>query len=134
MNESLLYLDSSSIVKLILPEPETAALFRLMSDWPVRVTSALSRVEVLRAVQRADEDEKVCQRAGEVLDRLGIIRIDHEVLKVAARLGPKELRSLDAIHLSTALTLGNQLGGFSTYDIRLGEAAKATGVRVLQPK
>jgi predicted nucleic acid-binding protein len=134
LREELLYLDSSAIVKLVLPEPETEALFRLLGGYPERVTSALARVEVLRAVSRVGEDEPVLRRAEEVLDRLGLIRIDTKVLKAAARLEPRNLRSLDAIHLATALSLGDQLAGIAAYDIRLAEAAEAGGIDVLAPE
>lgn len=133
MSEGLLYLDTSAIVKLVLPEPETEELLRLLSDRPERVTSALARVEVLRAVRRAGEDGAVFRRAEEVLARLGLIEIGPAILNAAARLEPRRLRSLDAIHLATALSLGEHLGGISTYDSRLAEAAEANGVEVLAP-
>ena len=133
MSGELLYLDSSAIVKLVLPEPESEALFRLLDSHPERITSALARVEVLRTVRRAGEGEPVLRRAEEVLVRLGLIKVDAEVLRAATHLEPKSLRSLDAIHLSTALSIGGQLGGMAVYDPRLAEAAKDNGVNVLAP-
>lgn len=133
MSERLLYLDSSAIVKLILPEPETDTLFQLLRGYPERVTSAISRVEVLRAVKRAGEEKQRLRRAEEVLARLGLIRVDPEVLETAAKLGPESLRSLDAIHLATALSLEEQLGAMVVYDKRLSDAAKANGIDVLAP-
>lgn len=134
MSESLLYLDSSAIVKLILPEPETGALMDLLSDRPERVTSALARVEVPRAVRRTGGDAPSLRRAEDVLVRLGTIGLDEEVLRAAARLDPGELRSLDAIHLATALSLGEQLGAMVAYDARLAEAARVNGLTVLAPR
>lgn len=133
MSEGLLYLDSSAIVKLVLSEPESEVLFHLLSDCPERVTSALARVEVLRAVGRAGGDEAMLQRAEGVLDRLGLVRIDTKVLKAAARLEPGNLRSLDAIHLATALSLEGQLFGMAVYNTCLAKAAEANGVAVLAP-
>lgn len=133
MSDGLLYLDSSAIVKLVLPEPETPALFDLIESYPERVTSALATVEVLRAARRSATGEAVIQRAEQVLARLGLIKIDPEVLKSAASPGPRELGPLDAIHLATALSLGDQLGGMAAYDTRLKEAAEATGVEILTP-
>lgn len=133
MSEKLLYLDSSAIVKLILPEPETDTLFQLLHGYPERVTSAVSRVEVLRAVKRAEEEKQRLRRAEEVLARLGLIRVDLEVLETAAKLGPESLRSLAAIHLATALSLEEQLGAMVVYDKRLSDAAKANGIDVLAP-
>lgn len=133
MSGGLLYLDSSAIVKLVLSEPESEVLFHLLSDYPERVTSALARVEVLRAVGRAGGDEAMLQRAEGVLDRLGLVRIDTKVLKAAARLEPGNLRSLDAIHLATALSLEGQLFGMAVYNTCLAKAAEANGVAVLAP-
>ena len=49
MEEGFLYLDSSALVKLVLPEPETDALLQLLADWGERVSSSLAAVEVQRA-------------------------------------------------------------------------------------
>jgi predicted nucleic acid-binding protein len=133
VREELLYLDSSALVKLVLPEPETGVLLELIADWPERISSWLARVEVLRAVQRAGEDGDVHRRAEEVVSRVGLLRIDAKILNAAARLEPSELRTLDAIHLATALSVGGHLGGVVTYDSRLAQAAECHGVSVLAP-
>lgn len=128
MNEALIYLDSSTIVKLVVPEPETGALLELLAGWPERVSSALARVEVSRAIERAGDDPIAVQRTGEVLDRLGLIRIDADVPSAAANMPPTELRTLDAIHLATALSLGDQPGALVACDARLAEAAGTNGL------
>lgn len=133
MNEALIYLDSSAIVKLVVPEPETGALLELLAEWPERVSSALARVEVSRALKRAGEDQIAPRRTGEVLDRLGLIRIDADVLSAAANMPPAELRTLGAIHLATALSLGDQLGALVAYDARLAKAAGTNGLTALSP-
>ena len=51
----------------------------------------------------------------------------------AALLGPTMLRSLDALHLSAALVLGDDLDGLVTYDDRLAQAATTNGIRVTAP-
>jgi hypothetical protein len=56
MAGELLYLDSSALVKLVLPEAESEALLESLSAWPVRITSDLARVEVVRATRRATQD------------------------------------------------------------------------------
>ena len=56
MSEKLLYLDSSAIVRFVLPDPDTDALIDLLADWPERISSALARVEVSRAVRRLGRD------------------------------------------------------------------------------
>ena len=132
MSEAILYLDSSALVKLVLPEPETETLRELLTGWPERVSSALARVEVLRAVRRAGAEKPAFSRAENVVARIGLVAVDERVLSAAARLDPPEVRSLDAIHLATALSVP-ELGGMVCYDARLSEAAKRSGIPALAP-
>lgn len=129
----LLYLDSSALVKLVLPETESAALLESLKDWPVRVSSELARVEVMRAARRASEGPIAERRAEEILAGLHLLKIDSEILSHASRLGPPTLRSLDAIHLASALSLGDDLGAIAVYDTGLATAAGASGLQVLAP-
>ncbi len=62
-----------------------------------------------------------------------LIRVDEPVLGLASRLGPQVLRTLDAIHLATALSMGDDPEAFITYDDRLAAAAQGLKLRVLQP-
>jgi predicted nucleic acid-binding protein len=123
-------------VKLVRAEPETAALRKFLKDHLLRVTSAVSAVEVRRAVLRegSAEDRK---KAGEVLGGVIVIRLTNEILERASALEPPQLRSLDAIQLATALSLvaeaAVELSAFVVYDRRLGDAARAAGVRVVSP-
>ncbi len=59
--------------------------------------------------------------------------IDDEILETAAQLGPTTLRSLDAIHLASALVLLPDLGALVAYDLRLVEAARQSGIAVHMP-
>jgi len=129
---SLLYLDSSALVKLVVAEPETPALLEFLAEWPHRVSSALARVEVLRAVKRTRAGSAVRRRANRVLARVALIRIDDPVLAGAARVAPPELRTLDAIHLATAQSL-DDLAGIVTYDQRLRRAASRARFKVWSP-
>ncbi len=133
MSPGLLYLDSSALVKLVLPEPETGVLLDLLASWPERVSSALARAEVLRAVRRAGAEEDTRRRAEDVIARVGLLRVDHDVLEAAARLDPPDLPTLDAIHLATAISIGERLGAMAVYDARLLGAARLSGIRVLAP-
>ena len=128
----LLYLDSSAIVKLIVAEPETAALMAFLKGWPLRVTSSLARVEVLRAVKRARAGTAVRRRATRVLARLALVHMDEPVLAAATRLDPPALRTLDAIHLATARSL-DDVAGIVTYDERLARAAARARVKTWGP-
>jgi predicted nucleic acid-binding protein len=129
----LLYLDSSALVKLILPEAESGALLESLKSWPACVTSELARVEVVRAARRAAADPAVEQRAEEVMAALHLLRVDTEILDRAARLEPRTLRSLDAVHLASALSLGDDLGAIAVYDAALAAAAAACGLKVVMP-
>jgi uncharacterized protein len=129
----LIYLDSSALVKLVVPEPESAVLFDFLAARPERVSSALARVEVLRALKRAGFSRKVLERGAKVLDAVALIRVDDAILDDAARLEPTTLRSLDAIHLATARVVGEDLEAIVTYDGRLGDAARELGLRAVSP-
>ncbi len=133
MTEEALYLDSSAIVKLVLPEPETAPLVARLRDDPEVISSALARVEVLRALKRIKATPAVRRQAERVLDRIALVRIDDAVVDSAAVMDPAELRSLDAVHLATALGIGERLAGLVTYDSRLRDAADRAGLPVLMP-
>ncbi|MGB7805301.1 MAG: type II toxin-antitoxin system VapC family toxin [Actinomycetota bacterium] len=124
------YLDSSAIVKLIAREPETAALVEgVRTDQDV-VSSELAVTEVIRAVARVGGGTT---RAASVLNALALVPIDGAILRDAASLKPRSLRTLDAIHLATALSLGRDLDVLITYDQRLGEAAERAGLTVSSP-
>ena len=114
-------------------EPESSALIRSLAEWPERVTSALARVEVMRALRRMGARPAARRRAAAVLKRVGVIAIDGPVLEAACHVGPPDLRSLDALHLATALSLGDDLAVIVTYDRRLGKAAVRSKLRVVSP-
>jgi len=126
------YLDSSAIVKLAVREPESAALGRYLRRRSPLVSSALARTEVLRALLPAGDEAVARGRA--VLQRLDLVRVNDRVLNAAGGLHPRELRSLDAIHLATAQQLGRELTALVTYDSRMAVAAKSLGYRIVQPR
>ncbi len=72
-------------------------------------------------------------RAERLLAESDVIRIDAEVFDRAGRLEPLNLRSLDALHLAAATTLGEDLAGMVVYDDRLRSAAAAAGIEVASP-
>jgi predicted nucleic acid-binding protein len=130
----LLYLDSSAILKIVVPEPESKALFKFLNDWPLRISSELARTEVLRALRRAGAKAPSFRRGQKTIERLGLLPVDSRVLTDAAFMKPAKMRSLDAIHLATALSLGSELAGIVTYDERLSEAASLNRVAVWAPR
>ena len=129
----MIYLDSSALVKLVLSEPESAALLRFLESHPERVSSAIARVEVLRAIRRWPRSADALEQAAQVLERVALVPVDDEVLANAAGLDPATLRSLDAIHLGTALTLP-MLDAFVAYDSDLVAAAVQLGCDVVSPR
>lgn len=131
---SVLYLDASAIVKMIIREPESDALRGELDRWTELASSVVSRVEVPRAVRRimAGHDWPE-EEAGAALDGIAYLDIDLALAREAARLDPMELRSLDAIHIASAISLGADLGAISTYDVRLAEAARHRGIEVVSP-
>jgi hypothetical protein len=129
--ERATYVDSSAIVKLVVREPESAALARFLRARRPLVSSALARVEVERACIPAGAE--ACVRARDVVARFELVRINERVLAAAASLLPAEIRSLDAIHLATASIFGASLRGVVTYDERMASAARALGWKVFAP-
>jgi uncharacterized protein len=126
------YLDTSALVKLVVAEAETPALRSwLKASERDAVTSDLTRTELIRAVRRGAPDRAT--RAREVLDAVTLLQVTPAVFEAAARLDPLTLRSLDAVHLASALDLGDDLDGLVTYDERLAEAAESYGVPVIAP-
>jgi predicted nucleic acid-binding protein len=126
----VLYLDTSAAVKLLIDEKESLALRAYLSDhdW---ASSALVRTELVRAILRADPS--LVPRALDLLAQGSLLVIDTQVLETAARLSPPSLRSLDAIHLASALQLRDELTAFIAYDDRLLAAASGLGMPVASP-
>lgn len=128
---TVVYLDSSALVKLVIREADSAALRRYLRDRPERVSSALARVEVVRAV--TPHGRSALDRARSVLARTRMLRLDDPLLDAAASLEPMSLRSIDAIHLAAARTFGEALEAVVTYDARMERAATSVGLAVAAP-
>ena len=131
MPGQLLYVEPSALFKLVVVEEESARIDTVLAAWPHQVSSAITAVETGRAVRRATESDAVVRRADDLVAQVPLIALDAAVIRLAAKLPPPTLRSLDAIHLATALSLGEDLGAFLTCDRRLRAAATAAGVTVV---
>jgi len=125
-----LYLDASALVKLVVVEPESEALVTELARWPHSVSSVIVDVELHRAAMRAGQPP---ERAADVLERMPLLTLNVQRRELARRVGSRNLRALDAVHLASALTLGDDLGAFCTYDRRLAADARAAGLTVLSP-
>jgi uncharacterized protein len=129
----VIYLDTSAFVKLVRGEPETPTLQAFLRDRPAGplVSSALLVVETRRAVLREAPGELA--RADLLLTRIDQVDVTRSILEAAGRLPDPALRSLDAIHLATALQLEGDLEALVTYDGRLAAAAGRQKLPVVTP-
>jgi uncharacterized protein len=118
------------LVKLVLAEPQSAALRKHLEDTTL-CASALVRVEVNRVVAR--HDPRDLPRAAAVIANVRLVSLDRAVLTRAAAVEPFAVRTLDAVHVASAASLGNAVDVFVTYDDRQAEAARAAGFRVESP-
>jgi uncharacterized protein len=129
----VIYLDTSAFVRLVRGERETPALQAFLRDRPAGplVSSALLVVETRRAVLREAPDQLA--RADLLLTRIDQVDVTRSVLEAASRLPDPGLRSLDAIHLATALQLAGDLEALVTYDGRLAATAARQKLPVVAP-
>jgi hypothetical protein len=126
----LVYLDASAFVKLVVPEPETEGLRAALAGAVRVVASEILAVEALRAARRAGHD------AAAVRTQLAAVRLlamTGRIRTLAGELDPPSIRSLDAIHIATALSLRRRLTGLFTYDERMSAAACEAGLTVHTP-
>lgn len=135
----LLYLDTSAVLKRVFAEGASVALRDAMTasaaDGCRFVTSALTLVEASRAARRRLDDESAVdlgRALDAAVDDLAIAPIDHRIIESARIVGSPLLRSLDAIHLATAIGLGAR--EVWTYDERLAAVAEEMGIAPRSPR
>jgi len=129
----VIYLDSAALVKLVRLERATPELVEWLNERPgiPLVSSALAEVEVPRAIRRVAPD--ALPAVPETLARLYRLEIDATVRSSAAALADSDLRTLDAIHVATAIGIGADLQAFVSYDQRLLQTAGELGLPVVSP-
>jgi len=127
---SLAYVDASALAKLILDEPGSDAMRRWYVESERAVTSRVGVVEAYRAAARRPHDPAHLDL---ILRSIEIVEFDAAIAKSAVSVGPPALKTLDAIHLASALAMLNELDAFVTYDNRLAEAGRAIGLPVIAP-
>jgi predicted nucleic acid-binding protein len=136
--EPALYLDSSAIVKLVVAEPESNALVATLHGRGL-VTSEFALAEVPRALRRlvtgrqVREREAVLREFPRVLESFAYVPADRPILVRAGSLREAYLRTLDAIHLASALAVDRDIEAMVTYDERQVEAAEAMGLVCMRP-
>ncbi|GAB3911349.1 type II toxin-antitoxin system VapC family toxin [Kibdelosporangium lantanae] len=131
---SLYYFDTSAALKLLVMEDHSKALTAFCerhagASW---VSSTLLRVEVMRTVTRVIP--ALAPDARDLLLAFDYVNMDDEVVDAAMIEPDRRLRSLDAIHLTTARVFGADLDALVTYDDRLIAAAGDAGLRVETPQ
>ena len=125
------YVDASALVKLVVEESETPAMHRWLVAATRVLTSRVGVIETNRAVARRGTYDTIHRDA--VLGDVEVIEVDAAIATAAAAVGPTTLRTLDAIHLASALSILPELDAFVTYDDRLAQAARAIGLPVMRP-
>ncbi|WP_375425773.1 type II toxin-antitoxin system VapC family toxin [uncultured Friedmanniella sp.] len=129
----MIYLDSSALLKLLVREQESVALRTWLSERSQvpSVSSELAKVEVVRAIRRVDPARVASARG--LLAGLELVPLTGAVVEQAGEVGDDRLRSLDAVHLASALAVADGLSAFVAYDHRLSAAAQAAGLDVVTP-
>jgi hypothetical protein len=131
MSEAL-YIDASAALKLVVEEPESSALADALAGDQL-ISSEICRVELARAIRRLGLGQGADLLVRGVVERIELLRLDDQILDRASEVGPTDLRTLDAIHLASALAIGRELDAVVTYDRRLAAAAEGAGFAVLTP-
>src|ERR1035437_348264 len=130
------YVDSSVMVAATLEQPGALRGVR----WAAAVSSELIVAELLRTLDRlrltaSTPDAELAQLREEAernVAKLDLVPIDRAVLRRAGGAFPVAVKTLDAIHLATALLWDEQAGEivFLTLDRQLANAARACGLTV----
>lgn len=129
----MIYVDTSAFLKSVLDEPESAALqsFLEAAGRPALVSSRLLAVEARRGTLRTRPAR--LPRVDVTLGDVTLLEVSDAVIEKASRLPDPMLRSLDAIHLATALLIRDDVEALLTYDDRLATAARLHGIEVATP-
>jgi predicted nucleic acid-binding protein len=130
--QRLIYADSSALVKLVIDETESAALVQHLEDDHLLATSRLAIVEVSRAASLANASPEVRAEVDSLLASCMLVAISTQVLRAARALASATVRTLDAVHLATALRI--EADELLAYDLRLLAAAAAQGLKVASPQ
>jgi predicted nucleic acid-binding protein len=135
------YIDSSLFLKLLFDEPGTSQAQILWDSDPVLISSRLLRIEARATLARGKLDGRITQQKAKVIAkifddlwvRLTVVEISEQVAESACEIAEStRLRSLDAIHLASAMAVSADLFGSS--DVQLCNAASELGFAVFNPE
>lgn len=126
-----LYVDSSVLVALLAPgdRHHRYAVRLVRADQRPMVTSSVSEVEIGRALGRRAAPATVQGGARELLDHCEIVDLTPEIRLRAIEVRPASVRSLDAIHVATALVA--RINRFASFDARQRIAAEEMGIKLV---
>ena len=129
----MIYLDATAMMKLIDEAPESAALTAYLSAhtdtrW---ITCALSRADLLRSL--AGLPEEATEHAHHVLAGVDTLAVTDRLLDAAIALNPAPSRTVDALHIASALSAGPRLRTLVTYDADLARAAAELRITAVSP-
>lgn len=127
----LIYADSSALVKLVIHEPESASLAEHLEIDHVLATSRISLVEVPWAVELANPSIEVQEAVEVLLASCLLVAVTTPLLRAARRLSSASVRTLDAIHLASAVRI--DADEVLAYDPRLLAAATEQALSTASP-
>lgn len=127
----MIYLDVSALMTLVTQRANVAELddFLLAHAEFRGATSTVGMIETVRN----------CDRVGNFPNLMGRLLCDYDELQVTAQVRdrpanlPGRLKALDAIHVATAESLGEDLAGFVTYDRQMAAVARSLGLPAASP-
>ncbi len=128
MSSDLVYLDSSVALRTILDVPERTHVQSWMDRAGTLVSSRLLRTEVVRVLRR---EGRSLVDGTPLLDRVGLLEIGRDTHAVTESI-ERHVKTLDALHLATALLLGEPVV-VATHDRTMKDAAAHLGLEVLDP-
>ncbi|MDO4259331.1 MAG: type II toxin-antitoxin system VapC family toxin [Actinomycetaceae bacterium] len=130
INNYVVYVDSSAFAALLHEQSETLALIDWLEDTTCHLVSTdLLETELRRLAQRESINQ---QEVTHLLDGVSLAALDRATFQGAAFLPMPFLRTLDALHLESALRL--HADAILTYDRRMSEAAEILGLNVISPR
>jgi predicted nucleic acid-binding protein len=134
----IVYLDTSVVFRILFGAANPVSLWK---KWDKAYSSALWRIEALRTIDRmrltqeiTDTEVAALVREVQIIhETLAICPIDDKILQRAGETFPTVVGTLDAIHLSSALSIRefDNLDALLTHDLQLGTAAKSLGFNVI---
>ena len=128
----MILLDTSALAKLLIEERQSPELREELSSRSVAgevfVISTLAVTELRRlAIRLAVEPERI----EPVIRPFRVLRLTEGILQLAGRIPYRQLGTLDAVHVATALIA--EASSVMTYDVQQTQAARAEGLAVIQP-